>query len=119
MTEKSLLLVDGSILKGITRDSIITILKHKGIEVEERPLSIDEVVEASSDNKLQEVFGTGTAAVIGMVKSIKYKDTVITVDSDSFKIAPMLKDTINKMRARELEDTFNWIVPAEFELAAV
>ncbi|MEM9992146.1 MAG: branched-chain amino acid aminotransferase, partial [Bacteroidota bacterium] len=55
---------DGAILKGITRDSVLTILRDWGYEVEERALSIDEVVEAHQAGLLQEVFGTGTAAVI-------------------------------------------------------
>ena len=54
--------------------SIITIAKDKGIEVEERPLSIDEVVEAHKTGKLEEIFGTGTAVVVLPINSFSYKD---------------------------------------------
>ena len=67
----------GTILRGITRDSAIKILKAKGIPVEERPLSIDEVMEAHRQGKLQEAFGTGTAAVVAHVSDISYNDELI------------------------------------------
>ena len=62
----------GTILKGITRDSILQILRDKGIPVEERRLSIDEIVTAYENGKLQEAFGSGTAAVVAHVSKIKY-----------------------------------------------
>ena len=100
----------GTILDGITRDSCIKILKEKGIEVEERPLSIDEIMQGGKDGSLTEVFGSGTAAVIAPVKEIAYKGDVINVDTSSFKIAPLLKDTLNGIRSERLDDSFNWNV---------
>ncbi|NNE27551.1 MAG: branched-chain amino acid aminotransferase [Saprospiraceae bacterium] len=100
----------GTILDGITRDSCIQILKEKGIEVEERPLSIEEIMQGGKDGSLTEVFGSGTAAVIAPVKEIAYKGDVINIDTSAFKIAPMLKDTLNGIRSERLEDSFGWNV---------
>src|SRR6188768_710429 len=64
-------LEDGTILAGVTRDSVIQVLKDMGVTVEERPLSIDEILDAYKNGNLQEVFGTGTAATISMIKELK------------------------------------------------
>ena len=66
-------LEEGTILEGVTRDSVMQGLKEMGITVEERPISIDEVVEAYKAGKIYEVFGTGTAAVIAPIKELSYK----------------------------------------------
>ncbi len=102
----------GSILRGITRNSIITLLKDKGINVETRPITIDEVLESYKKGKLTEVFGSGTAAVIAYVKEIGYKSETIELNPDTFKIASMIKNTINGIRNGTIEDKFNWTVPA-------
>ena len=105
---------EGTILKGITRMSIIEILKGEGYEVEERRISIDEVVEASRNGTLQEAFGAGTAAVVSHVSKIQYKDTLITLPPvEERKVGAFAKETINGMRARTIEDKFNWIVPVK------
>jgi branched-chain amino acid aminotransferase len=104
--------LDGAILAGITRDCIITLLKDKGYKVTERPITIDEVLQANEDGKLVEIFGTGTAAVIAPVEKLKYKDTVITLDMDKRNISKFAYDTINGIRNRSIEDKFGWIVPA-------
>ena len=72
-------MLTGSILPGITRDSVIALAKQWGIKVSERKISIDEVLDAHATGKLEEIFGSGTAAVISPVGEIKYGDTVITV----------------------------------------
>ncbi|MEL6864701.1 MAG: branched-chain amino acid aminotransferase [Bacteroidota bacterium] len=105
---------DGAILKGITRNSIIAILKSKGIEVEERRLSIDEVVDAYKNGQLQEAFGSGTAAVIAHVQDITYRDLVMELPAmEERKIGAMVKDEINGMRAGTISDAHNWIVPVK------
>jgi len=104
--------LDGAILAGITRDCIITLLKDKGYKVTERPITIDEVLQANEDGKLVEIFGTGTAAVIAPVEKLKYKDTVITLDMDKRNISEFAYDTINGIRNRSIEDKFGWIVSA-------
>ena len=105
---------DGAILKGITRKSIITILKEKGYEVEERRISIDEVVTAHQNGQLQEVFGTGTAAVVAHVSKIAYKDLVLELPPMEIrKIGQLAKDEINGLRSGTVKDTRGWIVPVE------
>jgi branched-chain amino acid aminotransferase len=88
-------LTDGAILKGITRDSIITILQEKGFHVEERPITIDELIDAYDQGLLKEVFGTGTAAVVSVVSLIAYKERKIELDVDKFEVAPMVKEYMN------------------------
>jgi len=99
---------DGTILKGITRDSLITICKDKGMTVEERPISIDEIIEAHKNGELKECFGSGTAAVIATVNKIGYGGTDYSL-AEHFPVASMLKDTINGIRAGVIEDKFNWL----------
>ncbi|MCH8904572.1 MAG: branched-chain amino acid aminotransferase [Bacteroidetes bacterium] len=65
--------LDGTILDGVTRNSVIQLMKDKGVTVEERPISIDEVVDAYHTRKLQDAFGTGTAVTIAHFESIGYK----------------------------------------------
>ncbi len=101
---------DGTILEGITRDSLIKILIEKGHHIEERPISIEEIMEAGHNGKLQEVFGAGTAAVVANVKEIGYQNDNIRLNPDNYQIAPMLKDTINGIRSNRLKDPFGWTV---------
>lgn len=108
---------DGAILKGITRDSILTILKQKGYEVEERPLSIDEVVAAHDAGQLQEVFGTGTAAVVAHVSKIAVDDRELVLPPmEEREIGAIAKKEIEGLRAGTIKDTRGWIVPVK-ELA--
>ena len=100
--------INGAILKGITRDSMIHAMRDRGIEVIEKNLSIDEVIEASRAGKLQEVFGTGTAAVVSLVHKIAYKDTVIELNPENYQIAPSLKKYIDGMRVGTIDDKFGW-----------
>lgn len=105
---------DGTILKGITRDSMLKILELKGYKVEQRLISIDEVVEAHKNGKLQEAFGAGTAAVVANVDKIKYRDEVMILpDVSTHKVAHFLKAEINAIRAQKVADPFGWIVPAK------
>lgn len=111
--------LSGTILKGITRDSLITLLKDKGIKVEERPLSIQEIYEAYQAGKLQEVFGAGTAAVVANVNRIGYKGEDMLLNPDEYKLAPMLKSEINGIRKGRIPDPHQWIYPVYAEAYAV
>ena len=75
--------LNGSILPGITRKSIIELAKELGYEVEERKVSIEELFEAYDKGELTEVFGSGTAAVISPVGTLKYEDrkSLLTITS--------------------------------------
>ena len=83
-------LEEGTILAGVTRHSVITLLKEAGLAVEERPLSIDEIMAAYQSGQLKEIFGTGTAATIAMIKELKYKDYQMNFDVGSWKTAPAI-----------------------------
>lgn len=100
--------LEGSVLPGVTRDSIITLLKSKGYTVEERNLSIDELIEASKDHKLTEAFGTGTAAVISPIGTLAYKDEVFFHSDSIGNISQMLYDTLTQIQNGIIEDKFNW-----------
>ncbi|MCB0687991.1 MAG: branched-chain amino acid aminotransferase [Saprospiraceae bacterium] len=102
---------DGAILKGITRDSFLHILKDKGYAVEIRPISMDEVVEAYQNDQLQEVFGAGTAAVAVDVQQIGYKDHLIELNPRKDSLAQLLKKEINGLRSGKIEDRYGWTEP--------
>ena len=100
----------GSILPGITRKSTIELLKDWGYEVEERRLAAAEVEEAAKSGKLEEMFGTGTAAVISPVGMLRIGDMDITINSG--EIGPLsrkLYDTLTGIQWGRVEDTKNWV----------
>ncbi|MHA7058723.1 branched-chain amino acid aminotransferase [Aquimarina sp. M1] len=105
---------DGSILKGITRDSVITLLKDKGYKVVERPITIDEIIRYSEEGTLEEAFGTGTAVAIAMIEAIGYRDEVITL-SDSNPVSQDIKKTLDNIKTQKQEDKFDWIIPVLVE----
>lgn len=101
--------LDGSILAGITRDSVIQILKKWGYEVEERKISIDELIEESEKGRLEEIFGTGTAAVISPVSELKYKDKIIKVDEYTDQsLAMRVYKYLTDLQYGKIEDEFGW-----------
>ena len=102
----------GTILKGITRKSAIEILKFHDYKVEERLITIDEVVAAHESGELKEVFGAGTAAVIAKVSKIGYqgKDMVLTGNTE---VGDLIKKTINGLRLGTEVDHWNWTVAAK------
>ncbi|MFZ1702924.1 MAG: branched-chain amino acid aminotransferase [Saprospiraceae bacterium] len=104
--------LDGAILAGITRDSVLYILRQKGYKVTERPITIDEVMDAGRTGKLTEVFGTGTAAVIAQVASLKFRDQIVTLHDKDRKYSILLKDIINNLRDGSIADDYGWTVPA-------
>jgi branched-chain amino acid aminotransferase len=99
----------GTILAGVTRDSVIDVLKDMGYTVEERSLSINEVIDAHKAGTLKEVFGTGTAATISMIKELRYKDYVMEFDTNSWKAAPEVKTRLNDIRYGRAADTHGWM----------
>jgi branched-chain amino acid aminotransferase len=80
-------MLSGSILPGITRDSVLALGQSWGMNVSERKISIDEVIDAHTSGQLKEIFGSGTAAVISPVGELKYEETVITVGDG--QVGPM------------------------------
>jgi branched-chain amino acid aminotransferase len=81
-----------------------------GLEVEERRLNIDEIIEAHKAGELKEVFGTGTAATISLIKELRYKDYVMEFEVNSWKTAPSVKTQLNAIRYGQAPDTHGWMV---------
>lgn len=103
--------LNGSILPGITRDSILHLLRHEGYDVEERRISIDEVVEAHQAGKLEEAFGTGTAAVISPIGEFYWQgDTIVVNNGEIGQVSKHLYDTLTGIQNGILDDTFNWMI---------
>ena len=104
-------MLNGSILPGVTRDSVIQMCRHWGYEVEERKVSVDELVAAAKDGTLEEVFGTGTAAVISPVGKLRYRDDVMTIgDGGIGELTQKLYDTLTGIQWGKLPDTKGWTV---------
>lgn len=102
--------LDGSILPGITRDSVIQIVKDWGIKMSERSLSIDEVIEAAENGRLKEAFGTGTAAVISPVGKITYKGKDHVVAGGKMgDLSQRLYDEIVGLQYGEKADMHGWV----------
>ncbi|MDR3258259.1 MAG: branched-chain amino acid aminotransferase [Fusobacteriaceae bacterium] len=102
--------LDGSILPGVTRDSCITILKDMGYRVREELIPIDFLMESGRNGKLEEAFGTGTAAVISPIGSLTYKEETVTVNNfETGKLTRRLYDFITGIQNGTQEDKYNWI----------
>lgn len=99
----------GTILAGVTRDSTMVLLKEMGFDVEERPISIDDIVDAYKAGLLYEVFGTGTAATISMIKELRYKDFVMNFDTDKWQIAPQVKKRMGDIKEGMVTDRYDWM----------
>lgn len=101
--------LNGSILPGITRNSVIQMCKSMGYEVEERKVSVDELIDAAHTGKLEECFGTGTAAVISPVGKLRYVDEVFTINNNEIgEVSQKLYDTLTGIQWGKCEDKFNW-----------
>jgi branched-chain amino acid aminotransferase len=103
--------LSGSILPGITRKSVIELLKARGKSVEEREISIDEITDAANSGALKEIFGTGTAAVISPVGHFSYKDKLYEVGGGKMgAVSKSLYDELTGIQTGVLEDKFGWVV---------
>jgi branched-chain amino acid aminotransferase len=100
----------GSILPGVTRDSVLQIADHWGISCTQRAIAIDEVIDSIRSGDMKEVFATGTAAVISPVGEISYKEKLYTVgDGKTGEYAQELYDEITGIQHGEREDIFGWM----------
>jgi len=104
-------LSQGTILDGVTRHSAIILLNEMGFKVEEKPLSIDDIIDAYKAGLLYEVFGTGTAATISLIRELRYKDFVMEFDVDKWKTAPTLKKWLTDIREGRRPDKYGWMTP--------
>jgi len=103
--------LNGSILPGVTRDSVIQIVKDWGIKMTERSLTIDEVISAARNGSLKEAFGAGTAAVISPVGQITYKgEDFIVAGGQMGELSHRLYDKIVAIQYRRKPDPYGWVV---------
>ena len=103
----------GTILEGVTRDSVIQVAGDLGIAVEERDVSIDELVQAYQAGQFTEAFGSGTAATVAKIEEINYKDFIMTFNPLNQPVADALKQRLTEIRDGVLPDTRGWMVRAD------
>jgi len=104
--------LSGSILPGITRDSVIRLAKEWGLNIAERKIGIHEVMDAHTSGHLDEIFGTGTAAVISPVGELKYDDQTISIgDGNVGPFAQKCFDEIMNIQYGKSQDALGWIEP--------
>ena len=101
--------IEGTVLPGVTRDSMIHLLRDWGYKVNETRLSVDDLMKAGHDGTLEEVFGTGTAAVISPVGELRYKDDVVVInDAKTGELTQKLYDTLTGIQWGKIEDPYGW-----------
>ncbi|MHA1654089.1 MAG: branched-chain amino acid aminotransferase [Candidatus Thorarchaeota archaeon] len=106
--------LDGAILPGITRDSVIHMARDWGLTVNERKISIDELIEGVRSGKVEELFGTGTAAIIAPIGELYYKGQAYVVgDGQVGELTRRLYDTLTGIQSGEIEDPYGWVVRVE------
>ncbi len=104
--------LSGSILPGVTRDSVIKLAASWGMAVSERKITIDEILDAHGSGQLREIFGSGTAAVVSPVGEIRYNDKDIVVsDGQVGPIAQRLYDELTDIQYGRAKDPMGWVVP--------
>src|SRR5690606_3587255 len=104
--------LSGSILAGVTRDSVIALLKSWGVPVSERKVAMEELVEAHQKGWLEEAFGTGTAAVISPIGSMKWGELELNIaEGKTGELSKKLYDTITGIQRGLLDDPLGWRYP--------
>jgi branched-chain amino acid aminotransferase len=105
-------LTTGTILPGVTRDSALTLMREWGLRVAERPIAIDEVVDAAHRGALGEAWGTGTAAVISPVGELVYKGERLVINQGrTGELTRRLYEAIVDIQYARVPDTRGWTVP--------
>jgi branched-chain amino acid aminotransferase len=106
--------LEGTILPGITRDSVIRLLKDWGVSVSERKITIEDIYNANEEGRLSEVFATGTAAVISPVGELCWKDQKIVINENRIgTLSQKLYDVLSGIQLGKVEDKFGWTVEVE------
>ena len=102
--------LDGNILRGITRDSIVTLLKDRGHEVSERKITLDEVRTGFSSGEITEIFACGTAAVITPVGMLKSRlEEIGSAKAEPGKLTVSLREELTSIQYGRLEDKHGWM----------
>jgi len=100
------------ILAGVTRRSIITLIKEQGWTIQERPVTVDEIVEAAGSGALKEAFGMGTAAVVSQIDTIGHLGTNYSIPTPTDGKAMEIKRLLNDIRLGRTLDTHRWMMDA-------
>ncbi len=100
----------GTILDGITRRSILNLIKDMGLEIEERALSVAEIIDGAESGRLKEAFGTGTAAVVSPVGEFTYRDKTVTIgDGTMGELTGNLYQTLTGIQYGKVADRYGWV----------
>jgi branched-chain amino acid aminotransferase len=103
--------LDGNILRGVTRDSCIQLLKQRGLKIEERKITVKEVLAAAESGTLTDCFGTGTAAIIAKIAAIGYKGKdYILPEAENRVISNWIYSTMYGIQTGKVKDDFNWVL---------
>ena len=106
--------LNGSILPGITRRSAIELLKANGYKVTERKIAIQEVFDAYDNGTLNEIFGTGTAAVISPVGELLWEGRTIKINNGEIgPVSHLVYDTITGIQSGKIEDKYGWVTKVD------
>ncbi len=100
--------ITDTILDGVTRKSIIEIAKNNGIAVNIKKISVQEIISASNEKRLKEIFGTGTAAIVSQVSGFKYKDEYFEVNEQNDSYAELLKTKLLNIQTNQSKDPLGW-----------
>ena len=108
--------LNGSILAGCVRDSVIKVLRHEGMKVSERRITIQELIEYQKSGQLLEAFGTGTAAVISPIGEVAYKGQAYAIQKgETGSVSRRLLKTISDIQRGAAPDIFNWMRPVDIK----
>jgi branched-chain amino acid aminotransferase len=104
--------LSGTILAGVTRDSVVKLLRAMDIPVEERPITITEIIDAHRTGRLTESFGTGTAATIAHIDRITHDGLDLTLPPvTERRVASAVLEELTQLRTGSVPDPYGWIVP--------
>lgn len=99
-----------TILRGVTKRSVVEIAKHWGIEVEERRVTVEEIVQAAREGRLTDAFGAGTAATIAPIAKIGFREELFELPAvEERKLSNKIKDYMNDLKTGKVEDEMNWL----------
>ena len=103
--------LNGSILPGVTRDSVLALCRQWGVPVEERQISVDEVVAAAGSGQMEECFGTGTAAVVSPVGELRFEQEKMPISNNQIgELTQRIYDTITGIQLGRLEGPEGWSI---------
>jgi branched-chain amino acid aminotransferase len=99
----------GTILPGVTRDSLLTLLPEMGIKAEERAVSVEDLMAAHGAGELDEAFGAGTAATVAPIGTIRYRDREIQLPTRPDSVAERVRARLHSIRTGQEADTHGWL----------